>query len=435
MDKVCIIGLGYVGLPTALLAADVGYQVIGYDIDVVKVSQINSGIIATQEKGLLQRLLQALKRGNFRAQTHVEYADYFVIAVPTPLSVNNGADLKYVFAAVDSIVAHIRRGTTVIVESTVPVGTTDLIARMIEQKTGLKVGEQFFVAHAPERVLPGQAFKEIIQNARVIGGVTSCCAQRAADFYKKFVTGAVSMKSASFAEFIKLVENSTTDVHVAFAHEVAAMSQACGFDPYEVINVANGHPRVKIWTPTCGVGGHCIAVDPWFLINHMPDKTPLLQAARLVNDKRPLAVVKQIKQAVKQLCEQHNSATCTVQVLGLTYKPNVDDLRESPALVVVQELRKDPVIKLLVSEPHVERERLIPVVGDCLCEIDEGLQKADLVVVLVGHAIWHNIFDVVLCPLLDFSGLSLQRLSAQQLQKNCEIKNCVNSRSETVHEE
>lgn len=409
MDKVCVVGLGYVGLPTALILAERGYRVVGYDVDQTKVAQVNLGAVSVNECGLAERLTEVLNAGNFFATTTPTEAEYFIIAVPTPLSSRQGADLSYVFNATNAIIPRLKKGDAVIVESTVPVGTTDLVAQMIEQKSGMVVGQDFFVAHAPERVLPGKAFQEIVFNDRIIGGVTDMCSIHVAHFYKTFVKGSIVVRSARFAEFIKLVENSSADVHIAFAHEVACMAEHFGFDPYEVIAIANRHPRVKILTPTCGVGGHCIPIDPWFLINQAPEQTALMQAARLVNERRPHAIVNHIKRAVRDWCIRNERNVCHVHALGVTYKPDVDDTRESPALEVVQELRKDPSVRLFVSEPHISSERLKQLVGDCACDYTEGILHADIAVLLVGHAMWENFALTQGCEVLDFSGLTLKR--------------------------
>ncbi len=411
MDTVCVVGLGYVGLPTALIAAEHGYHVVGYDNDAARVAQINAGSFATQEPELCERFTRVHIRGTFSATTTVPNADYFIIAVPTPVSIEKSADLTYVFSAVRAIAPYLKNGNTVIIESTVPVGTTDMVAKILEQESGLRVGVTLFVAHAPERVLPGRAFKEIVENDRIIGGITQNCARRVAQFYEKFVTGALSLNSACFAELVKLVENSFADVHIAFAHQVAALAEAYGLNPYQVVAAANEHPRVHIATPTCGVGGHCVAVDPWFLIDAMPEKTPLLRAARLINDQRPELVAAYVKNAVHAWCIAQKKDMCVIHALGLTYKPNVDDLRESPAVRVVQNLMKEKNIKLLVSEPHVAQEKLEALMGNVVCTFTEGQSRTDLTILLVGHDVWKNIHQRISADkLLDFSGLTLRRM-------------------------
>src|SRR3989339_23333 len=384
MEKICVVGLGYVGLPTAILAAQHGYHVTGFDINTERVRRVNTGNVDLTEPELKERLKLVLKGKNFSATTILPEADCFIIAVPTPLSKQNGADLSFVFSAMNIIVQRLKVGDTVILESTIPVGTTDLCAQMLEQKTGLKIGKDIFVAHCPERVWPSKVFEELVNNERIIGGVTSACTKKAASFYQKFVKGALHLKSAKFAELLKLTENSAIDVAVALAHQVAVLAEELGFDPYEVVAIANKHPRVKILIPRCGVGGHCVAIDPWFLINTFPHKTRLFQSARLTNDERPAQVVKNIEKKVQDWCVDNEKNICRVHLLGLTYKPNVDDLRESPAIKVAEALFAQKNISLSISEPNVEQERIAHKFGT-MVPFEVGIEKADIIVALVAH--------------------------------------------------
>lgn len=412
MDTICVIGLGYVGLPTAIVAAQHGYTVIGFDIDKNRVDLINRGTPPIHEPELKERLTSVFSLGKFYATDQLPQADCFIIAVPTPLSRHDDADLKYVFSATDTITTQIKTGDLVVLESTVPVGTTELVAKMLSQKTGLIVGKDIFVAHCPERVWPSKVFHEIIHNDRVIGGITTACTTRAAKIYQSFVKGAITHKSARFAELIKLVENSSIDVSVALAHQVAVLAEENGIDPYELIETANKHPRVKIWTPTCGVGGHCVAVDPWFLIQAYPHKTRLLQAARLTNDERPTQVITNVTKTVHDWNTTNANKTCTILLLGVTYKANVDDLRESPALKIVHTLINkfcNNTTEYLVCDPLVNQEKLASLFDNkYITSLDEGLKKADIIVSLVAH---DNFKTTKTCGkiILDFSGLQLHR--------------------------
>ena len=407
METLCIVGLGYVGLPTAIVAAQHGCNVIGFDIDATKVACINQAKAPVHESELPERLAKALATKRFYATTSIPKADCFIIAVPTPLGKNYSADVSYVFSAVDKIIPHLEPGNIVIIESTIPVGTTDLVAKMITQKRNFVIGKDIFVAHCPERVWPSRVFHEIMYNDRVIGGVTPQCAEKAAGIYRQFAQGNISCKSAVFAELIKLVENSAIDVSVALAHQVATLAEELNIDPYELIEVANKHPRVKIATPTCGVGGHCVAVDPWFLIQAYPHKTRLFQAARLTNDERPHQVIGSVKKTIERWKREKKQA-CTVQILGVTYKANVDDLRESPALKIAQTLVNDESITCLVSDPYIVSEKLATLFGERAVTLEAGFSRADIIVVLVAHNQFKEIIpgDKII---LDFSGLQLHR--------------------------
>lgn len=413
-NTVAVVGLGYVGLPTAIIAAQHGYRVIGFDIDAKKVALINQGIPPVHEPELRERLAEVLASKQFYATTTLPQADYFIIAVPTPLTRRCTADVSYVFAATDTVTKQLKRGDTVIVESTIPVGTTDLVAKIIHQKTGLIVGQDVFIAHCPERVWPSKVFYELINNNRIIGGMTPLCAQKAAQFYRAFVNGEMSLQNAACAELLKLVENSAIDVSVALAHQVAVLAEELNLDPYEVIELANKHPRVKILTPTCGVGGHCVAVDPWFLINDYPHKTRLFQAARLMNDERPMQVLTAVDQAVCAWREQTNNFVCKIRVLGLSYKPNVDDLRESPALKIAQTLCNDNTIQVTVSDPYIAQERLTSLFGERVRAFDVGLGDADIVLVLVAHKQFAQLTMLSHQKILDFSGLRLRHNNQAQ---------------------
>lgn len=405
--KVCVVGLGYIGLPTAIVAAQAGLKVVGIDIKEDTVDCINRCCPIIKEPEIVQKLQEALATERFYATTIYEAADYFIIAVPTPFTADKKADLSYVFAAAGSIAGVLKKGDTVILESTVPVGTTKTLAQFLATKTGLTVGADFFVAHCPERVLPGNIFQELKVNDRVIGGIDRGSTQHVASFYEYFVSGDLYLTTAETAEMTKLVENSYRDVNVAFAHQVASMAYAAGIDPYELIDLANKHPRVKILRPTCGVGGHCLAIDPYFLVETFPAQTTLLKEARAVNEAKPFEVIARICAKVLQWKESHHTKTCRVLLLGATYKPDVDDLRESPALHIAQQLIKNNELEVLVCEPNVHKSLMEQQVGKRVVTLQEGIEAADIIVCLVAHTPFKSLDKKMLAhkKIIDCCGL------------------------------
>lgn len=409
MKKVCIVGLGYIGLPTALVAAKSGYEVVGFDIDERRVARINNYDPVIEEPEIEQQLFDVLRNFSFRASTIIEHADYYLIAVPTPFKEQKKADLSFVWQAGKSIATVVQKGDVIILESTVSVGATDQLAKNIEQDTNLKNGVDFFVAHCPERVLPGNIFHELTHNARIIGGADEKSAQLAAEFYKPFVKGSLYLTNAVTAEMVKLIENSSRDVAIAFANQVAAMATAMHLNPFEVIELANQHPRVNILKPSCGVGGHCIAIDPWFLIETFPEHTQLLQAARAVNDAKPYQVVEKVVQAISTWRNEHKQEP-TVLLLGLTYKPDIDDLRESPALHIAQILYEQYGKFILVCEPYLSTVQVESVVKAPHVTFENGVSQADIVVSLVAHKQFKNlaINTYQHKKLIDFCGILFQ---------------------------
>lgn len=387
MKRVSFVGLGYIGLPTAILAAQSGYEVYGFDVNLEKIQRINLGDATIVETGIKDALLSVLHDGSFRAHSKLQQADYFVIAVPTPFKDEHQADLTYVWEAAKSVAQQLVPGNVVILESTVPVGATAKMAQMLEELSGLVAGSDFYVAHCPERVLPGRIFEELVQNDRVIGGCSQESAQKAAEFYTPFVQGQLYLTDDKSAEMVKLVENSCRDVQIAFANQVAAMCTTAGINPFEVINLANKHPRVDILQPGCGVGGHCIAVDPFFLIETFPQDTALLKAARQVNDNKPFIVMNEIREKLKRAAEMPGKTGLPkVALLGLTYKPNVDDLRESPALKIAQQLvQATDLCEVMVCEPNVKSEHLGQLGFNHVMGLWQAVATADLIVILVKH--------------------------------------------------
>ncbi|MCL4361734.1 nucleotide sugar dehydrogenase [Candidatus Dependentiae bacterium] len=403
--KVAIIGLGYIGLPTAIIAAQAGLEVFGFDIDKEKIKKINNGDPVIQEKEIYERLNDVIKNKKLIAKSELEVADVFLISVPTPFTDEKKADLSYVYSACDSIANVFKKNDLVILESTVPVGTTEKISKYLSDNTNLIAGQDFFVAHCPERVLPGNIFFELINNSRIIGGINQESVELAKKFYEKFVISEMYCTDAPTAEIVKLIENSYRDVCIAFAHQVAEMARSINLNPYEIINLANKHPRVKILNPTCGVGGHCIAVDPWFLIETF-ENSDLLKQARSVNDRQPKYVIQKINREI-ELFNLNNNKKPNVIICGVSYKPDIDDLRESPALRITQEIDKQKNCKLFVCEPNVSKN-VLENFGLNSIDLKLVFEHADILVCLVGHKQFKLCKDefIKFNKFLDFCGIS-----------------------------
>lgn len=372
----CVLGLGYVGLPTAAVLATVGRRVAGVDLRRDILDTINAGRIHIVEPELDALVRAAVAAGTLRAVPEPVPAATFLICVPTPITPDHLPDLRHVEAAAHAIVPALRPGCLVVLESTVPPGTLRELVAPIITRTGLVPGRDVFLAHAPERVLPGAVLREVVENERIVGGLTDACTARCADFYETFVRAVVHRSGAEVAELSKLAENAFRDVNIAFANELANVCARLGLDVWEVIRLANRHPRVQILRPGPGVGGHCIAVDPWFIAAAAPQDTPLIQAARQVNDQRPERVLGQVRQLAARL--RRPKVAC----LGLAYKPDIDDLRESPALHIAQALAADPELDLLLVEPHLQRS---PIATAPLIGLADALAAADILVILVAH--------------------------------------------------
>lgn len=385
-QKICVIGLGYIGLPTASTFAAHGINVLGVDISPHIVETINKGEIHIHEPGLLEEVKKAIQSGNFKAAAKPEEADAFIIAVPTPFQENkfgeyNGlayklADMRAVTSAAESIVPFLRKGNLVVLESTSPPRTTvDLVAPILA-RSGLEAGRDFHLAYSPERVLPGQILRELVENARVIGGITSESAQAGRDLYATFVKGQIIQTDATTAEMVKLMENTYRDVNIAIANEFSRLADKFGVDVWEAISIANLHPRVKILSPGPGVGGHCISVDPWFLVESAPELASLIYNARLVNDAQPHFVVKLVQRALGSLNEKK------IAVLGLAYKPDVDDVRESPATEVIHILQHTGA-QVKAWEPFKLDANMKGV--DMASSLEDAIKDADAVILLVKH--------------------------------------------------
>lgn len=381
---VCVVGLGYIGLPTAALLASKGYDVIGVDTNPEVIRSIQDGKAHIAEAELDSLLEKAVSTGKLRATSECEPADIFIIAVPTPLNQDKTPDLSAVESAFDSITLLLKQGDLVILESTCPVGTTEaMVKRLVAQRPDLP--NKFHVAYCPERVLPGQILKELVENDRVVGGVTPVCTEQAIAFYQTFVKGECFATNSKTAELCKLTENSYRDVNIAFANELSMICDQQGVDVWALIKLANRHPRVNVLQPGCGVGGHCIAVDPWFIVNQSPESTQLLQAARAVNDSKSLWVLQRIQEAIATI-QAETGTTPTVACLGITFKANVDDVRESPALEIVANLAEQYPNQILVVEPNLKKlpttlqKKQIRHIS-----LDQAFKDADLLVLLVDH--------------------------------------------------
>ncbi len=392
--KLSVIGLGYVGLPTAAIFANKGLDVLGVDIRQDVVDLINRGEVHIVEPDLDKIVRDAVAAGKLRAAAEPEAADAFIIAVPTPFTDDHKPDLSHLHDAAESLKGVLKKGDLMVVESTVPVGTTEALSiKLSKLCPGLTFPHEagadadIRIAHSPERVLPGNVVAELTSNDRVIGGITPECAERAAALYGLAVEGKCLLTTAPTAELVKLAENAYRDVNIAFANELSVICDRLGIDPWEAVELANHHPRVNVLKPGPGVGGHCIAVDPWFIVDSAPDDTPLIQAARKVNDAKPHHLVGKIKDAVQGLDNP------VIACLGLAYKADIDDLRESPAIVVVRELAQAVAGDILAVEPHIDAlpPELEGLKGVTKAELDEALEKADVVVLLADHQVFKDV--------------------------------------------
>lgn len=390
---VCVVGLGYIGLPTAAVIARAGCKVLGLDVSQRVVDTINRGEIHIEEVDLDGLVHGVVSRGLLSASITVAPADVFVIAVPTPFDKDHAPDISYVLAAGKTIAPVLKVGDVVILESTSPVGTTEQLRDMIAQmRPDLKVPgctretPDIAIAYCPERVLPGRILEELTNNDRSIGGITPRCARKALAFYKRFVRGECVTTDARSAEMTKLVENAYRDVNIAFANELSMVADRMGLDVWEVIRLANRHPRVNILSPGPGVGGHCIAVDPWFIVHGAPEETPLIRTARGVNDGKMHHVIRK----ADELVASHPGAK--IACLGLAFKANIDDFRESPARFVAARLARKYGERVHIVEPYASD---LPIeftdTGAVQIDVDEALETCDILIVLVDH----DVFRVV----------------------------------------
>ena len=376
MKKISIIGLGYIGLPTAALLANRGYQVDGVDVVQSTVDTINRGEIHIVEPELDTFVKSAVNSGNLRASLTPKEADIFIVAVPTPFHDGFVPNVDYIVSATKAVAPYIREGNIIILESTSPVGTTDMMEKVL-QECGVDT-DGIYLAHCPERVLPGHIMRELVENDRIVGGITPLATQKTVEFYKTFVEGEVLSTDAKTAEMAKLTENSFRDVNIAFANELSILCDKFGIDVWELIRLSNRHPRVNILQPGAGVGGHCIAVDPWFIVHAGGDDAKIIRTAREVNNYKTEWVIEKIKNEALQF-ENNSGKKAKIASMGLAFKPDIDDLRESPALYITKRLIADG-LDILAVEPNIESFNEFDII-----DYKDAIEEADIIVVLVKH--------------------------------------------------
>lgn len=387
-DMVSVIGLGYIGLPTAAILASYGINVTGVDVNTHVIDSLNSGKVHIVEPDLDSVVRMAVINNRLRATAIPVPANVFIIAVPTPITRDHQPDVSYVMAAARSIAPVIAKNNLIILESSSPVGTTEKMAALLAElrpdlafpRSG-ETSQDVNIAYCPERVLPGRILKELVENDRIIGGITPACADEAKKLYKTFVRGKCIVTDVRTAEMTKLAENAFRDVNIAFANELSLICDQVGINVWELISLANRHPRVNILQPGPGVGGHCIAVDPWFIVHSAPAQARLIKTAREVNDAKPAFVVEQVRHKARRFAEP------VIACLGLAFKADIDDLRESPALHIVQELAAESAWQLLAVEPYITElpKELKERPNVRLTPLDEALRKADIILLLVNH--------------------------------------------------
>nr|WP_300005693.1 nucleotide sugar dehydrogenase [Tissierella sp.] len=376
--KLCVVGLGYIGLPTSAMFATHGYQVHGVDLNEKVVDALNEGKIVIEEPYLDILVQAAVRSEHLKADTKPCEADAFIIAVPTPMTEDKSADMSYVISAAEMILPYLKEGNVVILESTSPTGTVENILVPILEKSGLKIGEELFVGHSPERVLPGKILWELVNNDRIVGGINRISAEKIRDIYRIFVNGEIFLTTATTAEMCKMMENTYRDVNIALANELAKICEKTGINAWDVINLANKHPRVNLHQPGPGVGGHCLAVDPWFIVEKNPELAHIIKLSRETNEGMPEFVVEKIKTIVKGIKKPK------IAILGVTYKPNIDDMRESPIMEIVH-LLKEEGVEVSIFEPHVEIEEFKDM------SLLEVCRDSDLAVLAVNHDAFNDL--------------------------------------------
>jgi len=397
--KVTVVGLGYIGLPTAAVIASKNIKVFGYDVNEKVVSKVNKGEIHIIEPGLKSIVSNSVKKGFLSADIKVNKSDVYIIAVPTPFKLNNKPDTSYIENATTNIIPVLKNGDLFIIESTSPIGTTEKIMNLIFKERPDLVGN-IFISYCPERVLPGNILHELVYSDRVIGGIDEKSTKKSITFYRNFVKAELHPTNARTAEMCKLAENSARDIQIAFANELSIICEEAKIDSNELIKLANKHPRVNILNPGCGVGGHCIAVDPYFIISDFPKNSNLIQTARKVNNNKSEWCLNQIIKS-KDEFEIENNKKPKIAVLGLSYKANIDDLRESPAEYIAKKLAK--IISpsnLFVCEPNIERHDAFTIK-----KYHEAVKICDIIVLLVPHNEFINIEYIKNKKYLDFCGI------------------------------
>ncbi len=397
--KACFVGLGYIGLPTAVIAARAGIDVIGVDIDPGIVEMTNSGNVRVAEPGLRRLCREAVRKGRLKASTRPSVCDAYFIVVPTPFKGNHEPDVSYVEAATRSVAPLLKPGDLYVIESTSPVGTTEKMAALIFQIRPELKGK-IFIAYCPERVLPGNIVYELVHNDRVIGGVDPESTTAAMRFYSRFVRGSLHRTDAKTAEMCKLTENSSRDVQIAFANELSLICEKAGVNVWELIRLANQHPRVNILQPGCGVGGHCIAVDPYFITADFPVEAQLIAKAREINNYKAFWCAEKVQNAMLKFELEHGRKP-VVAMMGLAFKPNIDDLREAPAKYIVTKVMQGcNNTELLVVEPNVRKHKVFK-----LTDCRKAFAKADIVAFLVAHDEFRTLPRDPSKVILDFCGL------------------------------
>ena len=399
--KACFIGLGYIGLPTAIIAADNGVMVHGVDINPEVVMLTNNSELHLIEPHFDKLLKKVVEAGFLKASSSPELSDVYVICVPTPVNSDNAPDVSFVEAAAESLIPFLKAGDLVILESTSPVGTTRRISELIfGQRPELR--NQIYIAYCPERMIPGKALFELVHNDRVVGGIDNASTRKACEFYAHFVKGKLHPTDSETAEMCKLVENSSRDVQIAFANELSIICDKIGIDVVKLIELANKHPRVNILQPGCGVGGHCIAVDPYFITHSFPNEAKLIARAREINTHKTAWCAEKISNLISDF-ELEFGRTPVVALMGLSFKPDIDDLRESPALCIVNEvLLHHANIEFLIVEPNISRHSLYK-----LTDYNEAVDKADIIVFLVKHSLFNNLNIGKNKRVLNFCGVEL----------------------------
>ncbi|MEC0258393.1 nucleotide sugar dehydrogenase [Paenibacillus lautus] len=383
--KLCVIGLGYIGLPTAIMFARNNVHVHGVDINTDLIEKLSSGEVHIEEPGLQDFLIDAIESQRISFGVLPKEADTFIISVPTPIKNDKSANLDFVINAVNSIVPYIKKGNLIILESTVPPRTTTDILVPILKKTGLNVETELYVAHSPERVIPGKLLHELVHNDRIAGGINIESSKKTEELYKRFVKGEIHLTDSTTAEMTKCMENTYRDINIAIANELTMICNELEINVYEVIGMANKHPRVNIHSPGPGVGGHCLAVDPYFIYNKAPEIARIIKLARETNDNMP----KYVADITKQLLS--NMVNPKITIFGVSYKGDIDDIRESPSLKVL-EILKDNHFEVHVYDPYIKNEYCV--------EFDEAVTGSDLILVLTDHTEFKNLDQKALARLM-----------------------------------
>ena len=376
--KVSIIGLGYIGLPTAILLAKSGNQVLGVDINEDYLLKINNNKIISKEQNLNKYLREVINNKSLKTEKNIEQSDVFVIVVPTPIDNEKIPDTTFVNDVIIHLVPKLEAGNLVIIESTCPVGTTKKVSDILFQKRP-DLKDELYLAYCPERVIPGNIFSELIENDRIVGGINLDSSKKAKSFYQTFIKGEIHLTDSNTAELCKLTENASRDAQIAFANELSIISEKVNVNPWELIDLANKHPRVNILNPGIGVGGHCIAVDPWFLVSDFPKESNLIATVRRTNINKTLWCLNKTLEVIESFKTEHKRSPI-IACMGLSYKPDVDDLRESPAVYIAKKILEKNNINTLIVEPNIFKHELF-----IISSINDAIISADIIVWLVFH--------------------------------------------------